>query len=274
MIYTGSYIGRTNVAAKEMARRLEANMLRNSSKYSIHISSANFSLIAFLVFAECAVAQPPAGSGGLNSEAQSREAVAILEERGFSGSAIVTLTFMFYLSESGEKGWKLQKEFERKYRSKPGLMLNMKFEPDTGRQITVTDMVTYASGASSCLAEAEPWRDCELNYHPVDGCRLEGGPLKICKNLSQQLSRITGIGSRPYPDYITETEYSAITDLGLDLEMCWDYPKGPGLILPSEAETQSQIELANATPIGLSPKAAGQSASSRPLCATAYSYSN
>jgi len=207
-----------------------------------------------------------------DAEALVRQAHAVYKSRGFSDAAAASLI------TNSDVFWTLSEEDANLLFAELGLadrgvddfynppleyydrdttvMVYTKFEPDTGTQIDRSDMVGYASRATTCFAGGEPWKDCKLNYHPIGGCFLEGEVLQECK----RVSRIMSAGG---------------TLQGADGEVCWNYAKGPALLLPSQAGTQSQIQLTQAVAEAPTPAAGGASASvnrnvlNRPVCTSA-----
>ena len=205
-------------------------------------------------------------------EALIRQAHAVYKSRGFSDAATASLI------SNSDAFWTLSEEDANLVFAELGLaergvndfynppleyyerdttvMVYTNFEPDTGTEIDRSDMVGYASRATTCFAGGEPWKDCKLNYHPIGGCFLQGNVLQECK----RVSRIMSTGGELQ---------------GADGEVCWNYPKGPALLLPSQADTQSQIQLTQATveapkPTTGSPSAAvSRNILNRPVCTSA-----
>lgn len=203
-----------------------------------------------------------------NAESQIRQAHAVYKSRGFSDEATASLIAKSdaYKSMSEEESGNLFVELglaERRVNAdyNPPLeyiepdvttMVYTDFEPDTGAPVDRSDPVAYAARATSCFANGSPWRDCTLNYHPVDGCFLEGEVLRECKRVSRALS---GNGALQPADG----------------EKCWNYAKGPAINLPYQAETRSQIRLAQATVPVSAPAPARVNTLNRPVCTSAFS---
>jgi len=206
-----------------------------------------------------------------NAESLVRQAHSVYKSRGFSDAATASLisTSDIFWTIPEEKADQLFHELglaERRvddFYSPPReyfdrdttVMVYSQFEPDTGTPIDRNDMVGYASRAASCFANGKPWKDCKLNYHPVDGCFLEGKVLQECK----RVSRIMSSGGRLR---------------GGDGEICWNYAKGPAVHLPYQAETRSQIQLAQVSPRTPKPTASAPvrvNVLNRPVCTSAFS---
>lgn len=228
---------------------------------------------AFLV-AGCLEVPTESVSRG-NAESQIRQAHAVYKSRGFADEAIASLIANSdaYRSMTEETSGALFVELGLAERGvntdynppleyvEPDIttMVYTAFEPDTGAPIGRADPAAYAARATSCFANGSPWRDCTLNYHPVDGCFLEGAVLQECKRVSRALS---GNG-RVQP---------------ADGEKCWNYAKGPAINLPYQAETRSQIRLAQATAPAATlasapaPRAPARANTlNRPVCTSAFS---
>ena len=218
---------------------------------------------------------PTASVSRGNAESQIRQAHAVYKSRGFANDAIASLIANSdaYRSMSEEESGDLFVELGLAERGvndfyNPPLeytepyiteMVYTEFEPDTGLPVGGTDPAAYAARATSCFANGTPWRDCTLNYHPVDGCFLEGEVLRECKRVSRAKS---GRG----------------TIQPADGEKCWNYAKGPAINLPYQAETRSQIQLAQAaapvaTPASApAPRAPARvNTLNRPVCTSAFS---
>ncbi|MDA7430497.1 hypothetical protein PGB28_18710 [Primorskyibacter aestuariivivens] len=158
-----------------------------------------------------------------NADADFKAAAAILDERGFADVAIMSILQGKIFEVQGVSDGLLA-ELQAQY-GEPNQMVYSEFEPDTGRQIPSSNLAAYARSASPCLKNGRPWRDCQLNYQPVDGCFLEAEPLRFCKTEARKLD---GNGLLP----------------GGTPSQCWNYEKGPGVMLPYQAETKSEIDLA------------------------------
>lgn len=207
-----------------------------------------------------------------SAESQIRQAHAVYKSRGFTDEAAASLiaNSTAYSTMPEEEVETLfvelglaEKRVDDEIYDPPLEYVDMKittmvysnFEPDTGAPIGAADAVEYAARATSCFAGGEPWRDCTLNYHPVDGCFLEGAVLQECKRVSRAMS---GRGTlKP-----------------ADGEKCWNYAKGPSINLPYQAQTQSQIRLAQASAPAAAPVAQTPvrvNTWNRPVCTSAFS---
>lgn len=233
-----------------------------------------FAASAALLVSGC-LEVPTASVSRGNAESQIRQAHAIYKSRGFADEAIASLIAKSeaYNRMEGEKASALYEELGLAERGvndfynpprefvdpKITEMIYTEFEPDTGAPIAGADPAAYAARATSCFANGTPWRDCTLNYHPVDGCFLEGEVLRECKRVSRAKS---GRG----------------TIQPADGEKCWNYAKGPAINLPYQAETRSQIQLAQASVPSATPASAPAPRAparvntlNRPVCTSAFS---
>jgi hypothetical protein len=245
----------------------------NTHQKAAQIFMKMLTFTAVLLVGACTETHSGAVSRG-DAEGLVRQAHAVYKSRGFSDAATASLI------SNSDAFWTLPEEEANLLLHELGLaergvndfynppleyydrdttdMVYSKFEPDTGAPIDRSDMVGYASRAASCFAGGEPWKDCTLNYHPVDGCFLEGKVLQECKRVSRIMS-------------------SGGALQGGDGEKCWNYAKGPAVHLPYQAETQSQIQLAQVAAATPTPTASTQSAPvrvnalNRPVCTSAFS---
>ena len=154
----------------------------------------------------------------------------ILKKRGFNNqariSALQGVIFQQYsateVAYEGRGGrWsktaeRLVKEYARRFGTEANVVVYTDYSPDTGRAIMRKSFTEMARTISQCFSRARPWRDCKLNYHPVDGCFLTKQQRKIC-------SKPSGSSWQ---------------------QQCWNYEKGPGIQLPYQAAQKSQIKLA------------------------------
>ncbi len=152
-------------------------------------------------------------------------AEGIFKKRGFSNKATIALIYSPDLSEA------VTEELYKRYGS-PGVLVYIRFEPDTGRFIDGMNSVELAKTASDCLKGGRPWADCRLNYHPIDGCYLNNQQRKLCLSGGRQWER--------------SENYEGIDPFGDKGSYCWNYEKGPGIQLPFQKEVKSQINLTNA----------------------------
>ncbi|MFT5796913.1 MAG: hypothetical protein ACI84R_000968 [Candidatus Azotimanducaceae bacterium] len=201
----------------------------------------------------------------VDAEAIIQEAAAIYKSRGFNQTAIANLVvyneLFFALPEARQK--LLRAELDKG--DAANTMLYTRFEPDTGRSvaggIANLDLITYAKTATSCFAKGQPWRDCDLNYHPIDGCFLEGAVLKECKRVSKM-----------------RTNGQRLDNPQGDGVKCWNYEKGPTVSLPYQAQTKSQLKLVKtaSAPAATANKTVRAAVTrvntlNRPVCTSAYS---
>jgi hypothetical protein len=201
----------------------------------------------------------------LDGEAVIRQTVDVYRQRGFADVAIMNLidSAFYELPKEQREILALELGLAKRHAADDeyvefdnNLMENSWFEPDTGRRIPHTDILSYSKSATSCFKNGTPWKDCTLNYHPVEGCFLEGEILKECKRVSR---------------IISTSGYESIK--GADGVKCWNYEKGPGLILPSEVEEKSQISLAGAVRVAVKPPGVvGRTTNTlnRPVCWQAF----
>jgi hypothetical protein len=173
------------------------------------------------------------------------KAEKILKKRGFSKYAIVALlhgqiyriTHNFTKSMSFEKGAVYQKRAgifvgnlaKRHGLENPSVMVYTQYEPDTGRKLAIMGMVAFAKTVSQCMSNNRPWRDCTMNYHPIDGCYLKNSQRKKCV-----------IAGNAWAHYQTTDEWGKLNKYS---NHCWNYEKGPGIILPYQTKLKSQIDL-------------------------------
>lgn len=182
-------------------------------------------LAALAVLGACMETESSGTSSSRSADADFKAAANILEQRGFSDVAIMSILQGKVFEVQGVSDG-LFEELQAQY-GEPNQMVYTEFEPDTGRKIPASNLANYARTASACLKNGRPWRDCQLNYQPVDGCFLEGEPLRFCKTEARKLD---AEGLLP----------------GGNPSQCWNYEKGPGVMLPYQAETKSEIDLAKA----------------------------
>ena len=202
---------------------------------------------AALMLTACMEDSPSSGTATRDTASDYRLAGEILEQRGFSGVAIMSLLQGQIFDAPGISNASrdaLQQELEAKY-GEANQMVYSEFEPDTGRKIPTTNIAEYAKVASPCLKNGQPWRDCRLNYQPVDGCFLEGEPLRFCR------AEARGLNTR------------GLTSAGSPSQ-CWNYEKGPGVMLPYQAETKSEIDLAKAKVVQASAPAPAAAPAAKP----------
>ncbi|MEH6517459.1 MAG: hypothetical protein V7742_12295 [Halioglobus sp.] len=197
-------------------------------------------------------------------EAVIRQTVDVYRQRGFADVAIMNLIDSSFYALPIEQRDALALELGLAERSASddgyvrfdsNVMENSWFEPDTGRRIQHKGILSYSKTATSCFKNGTPWKDCTLNYHPVSGCFLEGEVLKECKRISH---------------IISTSGYDSIK--GADGVKCWNYEKGPGLMLPSVSASESQIDLANAVPVTSEPGVVGRTTNvlNRHVCRAAF----
>lgn len=191
-------------------------------------------LAALALLGACMETESLGTSSGRSADADFKVAANILEQRGFSNVAIMSI-MQGKIFEVQDVSDRLLAELQAQY-GEPNQMVYSEFEPDTGRKIPTSNLADYARTASPCLKNGRPWRDCQLNYQPVDGCFLEAEPLRFCKIEARKLD---AKGLLP----------------GGTPSQCWNYAKGPGVILPYQAETKSEIDLAKAKVVKTSPAA-------------------
>ena len=198
------------------------------------------SLSLFMSLSFRVSAQPPV------SESQLLKAEKILAKRGFSKYAIVGLLHghVFRLTYRHTEKMKFEEQapfvsntesLVEKLRKRygvesPSVILYSEYEPDTGRAFKHLSLLDFAKTVTSCMARNRPWRDCVLNYHPIDGCFLTPAQRRQCFAAGNGWGRYQSTGE--WGD--------------LNPEMCWNYAKGPGIILPYQTKVKSQIDLAKA----------------------------
>ena len=180
------------------------------------------------------------------SQSQINQAERILKQRGFNKYAIVallhghifTLTHRINENTPFKQRMNLIRQAENwveALRKKhgvesPSVILYTRYEPDTGRNLEPLNLLDFARTITLCMANNRPWRDCTLNYHPIDGCFL-----------NQQQRRQCVAAGKGWARYQSTGEWG-----NLNPEICWNYAKGPGIILPYQAKVKSQINLAKA----------------------------
>ena len=98
-------------------------------------------------------------------------------------------------------------------------LLNIYYDPESGRRFIAPGKDRPLRIGVPCIDYGLPWLDCQMNYHPVDGCYLTESQKAACRK-----------GPAGF-----ENSYGHI-------ESCWDYMKGPGLQLPFQQEPTSQLE--------------------------------
>ncbi|MEP4179572.1 MAG: hypothetical protein ABJL94_09160 [Rhizobiaceae bacterium] len=185
----------------------------------------------------------------------------ILKDRGFSASARISVLqgglFAMYTKAGdpwgaragrwGQENVLLIDQFKYRYRAQAGVVVYTEFSPDTGRKITGNTFTELAKNVSTCFKNSTPWRDCKMNYHPVDGCFLTKKQSATC-------------AKGPSSDWRSQ---------------CWNYEKGPGIILPFQATSKSQIKLSKAkvlkpSAVTQKPKKPVINPLGRPVCQHAY----
>jgi len=92
--------------------------------------------------------------------------------------------------------------------------LDIGYDPETGKKTDDPDEATR------CISNGIPWLDCQLNYHPVDGCYLTEPQRKHCKKGPFSLTDSRGFAGN-----------------------CWSYEKGPGIQLPFQQAATSRFNL-------------------------------
>ena len=101
--------------------------------------------------------------------------------------------------------------------------LNISFDPETGRQIfslSARESIGPGLEGTECINRGIPWLDCQLNYHPVDGCYLTEPQRELCSK-------------GPFFD---SSDHAAVGS-------CWSYEKGPGIQLPFQQAATSKFNL-------------------------------
>jgi hypothetical protein len=160
-----------------------------------------------------------------DQEARQYQAAEVLRSRGFVDQTIYDLVW-FWSDKRNDDAFEGHESYTT--------LSNMRYDTETGLLIEHRNPLNFARTISTCVASGNPWRDCELNYHPVGGCFLEG-------EVGEKFKRASGIMSK----------YGSGTDEFNDAQFRggWNYEKGPGLMLPDSVQMESQIDLANAVPV-------------------------
>ncbi len=204
----------------------------------------------FMQLVECGGGQSKRVAGGDEMDRRIKDfwrAEKILRDRGFSNAARISVLQsvvfdQFSATEVAYKGrgqqWfkiteRLLKEYKQRYGAEAGVVVYTEYSPDTGRRIQRKSFADMAKNVSRCFKRNRPWSDCKLNYHPVDGCFLTRSQRKECARVGKL-----------WQSY--ETNGNEAVFQGATSEICWNYPKGPGIQLPFQAANKSQIKLAKA----------------------------
>lgn len=164
-------------------------------------------------------------------------AVKILQDRGFSKYAILAVlegkAFDIYgRSEGGFPVSVLTEYQERTGVQSASVMVYTEYGPSSGQFILKKSLVEIARTVDQCMAKNRPWRDCTLNYHPVDGCYLTPAQRKECVRVGNMWAKVQTSGEFNIPQQ--------------DMEVCWNYAKGPGIMLPDQKPAKSQVKLSQA----------------------------
>ncbi|MCB1419534.1 MAG: hypothetical protein KDJ74_11265 [Notoacmeibacter sp.] len=164
-------------------------------------------------------------------------AVKILQDRGFSKYAILAVLQgkAFDIYGRSEDGFPVSilDEYQARYGVQDAsVMVYTEYGPSSGQFILKKSLVEIARTVDQCMAKNRPWRDCTLNYHPVDGCYLTPAQRKECIRVGNLWAKAQSTG-----------EFNISMQ---DLEVCWNYAKGPGLMLPDQKPAKSQVKLSQA----------------------------
>ena len=165
------------------------------------------------------------------------QAVKILQDRGFSKYAIIAVLQgkAFDIYGRSENGFPVSilNDYQARYGvENASVMVYTEYGPSTGQFILKKSLVEIARTVDQCMAKNRPWRDCTLNYHPVDGCYLTPAQRKECIRVGNMWAKVQSTGEFNIPMQ--------------DMEVCWNYIKGPGLMLPDQQPAKSQVKLSQA----------------------------
>jgi len=154
--------------------------------------------------------------------------ISSAEEVNYTEGSIHWVGYIFPEGGSRRLVHLVQTESEEKHPaitdwgSLPGVayFLDISYDPETGRQVydgSEGEKIDGGVESVPCIGKGIPWLDCQLNYHPVDGCFLTETQREVC---------------RKGPFYQSSS-------------YCWNYEKGPGLQLPFQQVAESRIDLSN-----------------------------
>ncbi|MCB1383934.1 MAG: hypothetical protein KDJ73_13620 [Notoacmeibacter sp.] len=165
------------------------------------------------------------------------QAVKILQDRGFSKYAILAVlqgkAFDIYGRDENGFPVSVLNDYQARFGVQDAsVMVYSEYGPDTGQFILKKSLTEIARTVDQCMAKNRPWRDCTLNYHPVDGCYLTPAQRQECIRVGNMWAKVQTSGEFNIPM--------------ADMSVCWNYEKGPGIMLPDQKPAKSQVKLSQA----------------------------